>query len=274
MNNTLICRYHGWQFDNHSGACTSLAGMAGRTEKICLKAYPAQTYAGWVWAFPGDPALANSTPLPTIQPYLEIHRYHPLPMEGFVNCHFSYITENATDLFHADLHKAQQPWANPRLESLEHDNQRVKAVYDVETPNPLAGLFSNSRQTQVHVLYEYPYIHIYQKDLGFYLFVTYLPTGPQSTYVHSTFFFKKPAGTRILLQLLHPVLEHLMFRRVFEQDIRAVEEEQRAYNLSQSDQSLETNPVTHAVRQVILHQTAHVSGISEEPRVLFPGRPL
>ncbi len=42
------------------------------------------------------------------------------------------MTENATDLFHAQLHKSQQPWINPVLLHLESDDHSVRALYEVE----------------------------------------------------------------------------------------------------------------------------------------------
>jgi renierapurpurin 18,18'-hydroxylase len=270
----VTCDYHGWTFSGESGACTSLGEMPGRQEKFCLKSYPVKCYAGWIWAFLGESSLAEQVPLPVIAPDNELPRYHPIPMEGTVNCHFTYITENATDLFHANLHQAQQPWANPLLESIDHDDRTVTAIYEVETPNPLAALFSRSKRTRVHVRYEYPYIHLYQEDGNFYLFVVYLPVGPQDTYVHSTFYFRKPPGTRLLLKLLHPILKYGTFQKVFRQDIRAVEEEQRAYNLAGHDAGLDTNPVTHAVRQVILKQTEGQTALVAEPQILRPGCPV
>lgn len=276
----LVCAYHGWRFDPATGGCTSVGSMPGRPEKICLRAYPVRTYGGWVWAFPGEPERMERAPFPTVPPAERPETHYRIPMEGIVNCHFSYITENATDLFHAELHRAQQPWANPRLASLERDARTVHAVYAVDTPRAAALLFGGKGEKRVHVVYEYPYVRIYEERGAFYLFVVYLPTGPQETYVHSTFYFPRIIRIEWLSRLLLPIAEPLVtyflnqgtFRKVFMQDIRAVEEEQRAYNLRGEDRSLETNPVSHAVRQVIRIQTAGQPSVAEEPRVLHPGR--
>jgi len=254
MGNHLVCTYHGWRFDSqHQGRCVAIPGMPDLHQKFCLKTYPVQEYGGWVWVFPGDPALAAQAQLPMI-PVANDPAYHPIPMEGAVNCHFSYMTENATDLFHADLHQNLQPWANPRLLSLESDDRRVDALYEVEAPRLLAALIGQRGKNQVQVTYDYPYFHLRSKDGAFYLFVTYVPTGPQQIWVHSTFYFRHVWGMPWVLRLLHPVLDRGTFRPVFRQDIRAVEEEQRAYNLQGRDLSRETNPVSHAVRRVILKQ--------------------
>jgi renierapurpurin 18,18'-hydroxylase len=272
----VICNYHGWQFESHAlagqaaGACTqipsqassqasSLEPDAGKTaalrDKFCLKAYPVQEYGGWIWTFPGDPSLAEQTPLPHIPP-AQSKRYHPIPMEGVVNCHASYMTENATDLFHADLHQSQQPWMNPRLLTLESDQRTVTALYEVESPRILAALIGQRGKNRIQITYAYPYFHLRSEDGAFYLFVVYVPTGSQQIYVHSTFYFRHIWNQPWILKVLHPFLDKGTFRQVFLQDIAAVEEEQRAYNLHHQDLSRETNPVSHAVRKVILAQTA------------------
>lgn len=130
VGNKLICSYHGWKFAS-SGQCTDIPGMENVHKQFCLKSYPVKEYGGWLWVFLGDANLADSVPLPKIPP-VHSHNYHPIPMQGEVGCHFSYITENATDLFHADLHQSAQPWANPKLLSINNDSRTVKAIYEVD----------------------------------------------------------------------------------------------------------------------------------------------
>jgi renierapurpurin 18,18'-hydroxylase len=267
----LVCGYHGWVFASRSGdnplgsgACLQVPGMPDVAAKFCLQPYPIQEYGGWIWVFPGDPELAAQTPLPTIPPAQDT-RYHPIPMEGVVNCHASYMTENATDLFHADLHRSQQPWANPRLLTLDSNSRTVQARYQVDAPRLMAALIGQRGQNYIQVTYEYPYFHLRSEDGAFYLFVVYVPTGPQQIYVHSTFYFRHIWQQPWILRLLHPFLDYGTFRPVFRQDQRAVTEEQRAYNLHGQDLSRETNPVSHAVRKVMLQQTASYPSLIDSP---------
>lgn len=271
QGSSLVCTYHGWRFSDR-GQCTAIPGMNDTHKQFCLKSYPVEIYGGWVWVFPGNPDSATKTDLPKVPP-AQSRRYHPIPMQGEIGCHFSYITENATDLFHADLHRSLQPWVNPRLLSLDSDARSVRAVYEVDTPRLLAALISHPGKNQVHVLYEYPYFHLWSEDGAFYLFVVYVPTAPQRTWVYSTFYFRHVWGMPWILKLLHPILDRGTFRQVFSQDIRAVEEEQRAYNLQGQDLSRETNPVSHAVRKVILKQTQGQPPLTQEPAI-YQGRPL
>jgi phenylpropionate dioxygenase-like ring-hydroxylating dioxygenase large terminal subunit len=272
----IVCGYHGWKFDsrfilesageseNCSGQCTQIPGMPELANKFCLKSYPVQEYGGWIWVFPGDPDQAALTPLPVVSPAQD-PRYHPIPMEGVVNCHASYMTENATDLFHADLHRSQQPWANPRLLELHSDERTVQARYAVEAPRLMAALIGQRGQNNIQITYEYPYFHLRSEDGAFYLFVVYVPIGPQQIYVHSTFYFRHILNQPWILKLLHPFLDKGTFRQVFEQDKQAVAEEQRAYNLHGKDLSRETNPVSHAVRKVILQQTVGCPPLNGPP---------
>jgi len=278
---TLQCQYHGWQFDGADGSCQSLAAMSGQKQCFDLQAYPCRVYCNWVWVFPGDRALAEQIPLPEIPQADQLADYYRVPMEGGVNCHFSYITENSTDLYHAELHKAQQPWANPKLVSLTETERVVSARYEVETPHFLASLFTGRGAKKIiHVRYEYPYVHLFEEGGGFYLFVTYLPQGPQNTAVFSSFFFPRILPYRWLSKLLLPLVEPILisvlnqgtFRKVFREDMAAVEEEQRAYNLAGQDLGRDTNPTTHAVHRVILKQTQGQFELSTAPERLVMGR--
>lgn len=281
QGNEVVCSYHGWCFDSKAGHCTSLDAMPGQEHRFDLKPFPTRTYGGWIWAFPGDPALAEGTPLPVIPPADTPELHYQVPMEGRVNCHFSYITENATDLYHAALHQAQQPWQNPALLSFEETARTVTARYEVETPRLLASLFTGGGKKYINVRYEYPYIHLFEESGGFYLFVVYLPQDPQNTKVFSCFYFphllKMPQLSKLLLPLVQPILLPILnqgtFAKVFMEDIRAVEEEQRAYRLHHRDESRDTNPVSHAVRRVILQQTEGQTGLTPEPLVERPGCP-
>jgi hypothetical protein len=73
-------------------------------------------------------------------------------------------------------------------------------------------------------------------------------------------------------RVLHPIFDRGTFRQIFAQDIRAVQEEQRAYNLQGQDLSRETNPVSHAVRKVIF-KTYGQPPLTQEPAI-YKGKPL
>jgi phenylpropionate dioxygenase-like ring-hydroxylating dioxygenase large terminal subunit len=140
--NTLRCQYHGWEFDSAKGACTSMEGMPGEAHCFNLRTFPSRVYGNWVWAFLGEKEMADQVSLPEIPPVSQPNHYYRIPMEGPVRCHFSYITENATDLYHSELHRVQQPWAKPRLVSLDETDSSVTARYEVETPRLMAALFT------------------------------------------------------------------------------------------------------------------------------------
>ncbi|MCJ2542833.1 Rieske 2Fe-2S domain-containing protein [Thermostichus vulcanus] len=199
VGSELMCGYHGWRF-TAQGKCSLTPGFNGLAAKFCLKSYPVRQYGGWIWAFPGDPARTEERALPVIPPATD-PRYHPIPMEGPVHCHFSYMTENATDLFHAQLHRSQQPWVNPVLLHLESDERTVRALYEVEAPRLLAALIGQRGKNRIQVTYEYPYFHLASEDGAFYLFVVYVPTSSTSIWVHSTFYFRHVFGIPWILAI-------------------------------------------------------------------------
>jgi len=286
---SIACGYHGWRFASDTGTATlpcmrpSDTGTATlpcmrpnaqavmEPRSLCLREFPVRQYGGWIWAFLGDASLADATPLPSVPP-AESADYHAVPMQGLVRCHYSIMTENATDLFHAALHQTMQPWANPELLSIKNNDEEVQAVYEVDTPRLLAALISSKGRHTITVTYRYPYFHLTSDDGAFYLFVVYVPQTLQTTWVHSTFYFRHVWNMPWILRTLDPFLNHGTFRVVFEQDMDAVEEEQRAYNLYERDLSRETNPVTHAVRRVIARQT--VGQLSVPPCTEFVPRTI
>ncbi|MFM7457707.1 MAG: hypothetical protein ACKO3R_03475 [bacterium] len=249
--------------------------MIGEIKNFNLKTYPSKVYANFIWVYLSDQKDIELPKLPQIKPF-ELHsNYYQLPMQGRVNAHYSFITENATDLYHAKLHERQQPWLNPKLVEIASNQDSVKAKYEVETPSSLGVLFSGDETKYVQVEYNYPYIHIYEEKLRLYLFVTYIPDAPKSTKVISTFYFKhflnSKSLSKFLEPLLIPILNHFSFRRVFKEDIEAVEEEQRAYDLNGEDLARELNKVTHLVRQLLVNKTEGQEILLVEPSNLRLG---
>jgi phenylpropionate dioxygenase-like ring-hydroxylating dioxygenase large terminal subunit len=273
--NNITCHYHDWCFDKETGDCNSIGTMIGETKNFNLETYPSKVYANFIWVYLSDRKDIEAPKLPQIKPFDLHDSYYQLPMQGRVNAHYSFITENATDLYHAKLHELQQPWLNPKLVEIDSNEDSVKAKYEVETPSSLGMLFSGDETKYVKVEYNYPYIHIYEEKLRFYLFVTYIPDGPKSTKVISTFYFKHFLNSKFLSKLLEPILipilDHFSFRRVFKEDIEPVEEEQRAYDLNGTDLSRELNKVTHQVRQLLVNKTQGQEILLVEPSNLRPG---
>jgi phenylpropionate dioxygenase-like ring-hydroxylating dioxygenase large terminal subunit len=200
-NDDLVCPYHGWRFDGHSGGCLATPGQPVLREKFCLKSYPVQEYGDWLWVFLGEPQLAQKVALPRIKAIENPHQYLTISLETTARCHFSYLVENALDLFHAELHRnpplesdipilngegtqaffnymvesvlellptelqgSFQPWSEAKLIHYQRDERAVEAIYQVTLPPFLTFLGGSQGKLQTRLVYEYPYFYQESQD--------------------------------------------------------------------------------------------------------------
>ena len=287
--NEVVCSYHGWRFDGQNGQYKTRRNQSKLKKKFCLQSYPVQEYGDWIWGFFGEPELAEVVKLPKIKAIDHPHRYLTIFLEETARCHFSYLVENALDLFHAELHHASpfsplsrlasttnetlftswleevfngfdalfhhnfQPWSEATLVNYQKHQQAIEAVYEV-TVTPFLNFLGNSSKTlRTHLTYEYPYIYQESEDGKIEIFSVFVPVGQQKTQIYSTFSIQYPWAVPGLVELLKFNLKR-GFRQIVAQDIRAVEEEQRAYNRQGRDYSREPNPVVHAARWLMQQQ--------------------
>lgn len=288
----LVCTYHGWRFDGHTGTCLATPGQPGVREKFGLKPYPVREYGDWLWVFPGKPRLAEQVPLPTIKAIDNPHRYLTISLERTAHCHFSYLVENALDLFHAELHKncpsesdipifrgegeptsfsslgenildlfspelpgSFQPWSEAKLLYCHKDERAVQAIYEVAVTPWLTFLKGSQAKLRTRLVYEYPYFYQESEDGSIAIFSAFVPVGEQKTRIYSTFSLRHLWDVPGLTELLRLNLKR-GFGQIVAQDIQAVEEEQRAYNRQGRDCSREPNPVALAARWLILQRDA------------------
>ncbi len=62
--NNVVCLYHGWTFDPEGQLVGTKHDHFGKKlPNIRNRTYPVKERYGLVWFFPGDPALAERTPL-------------------------------------------------------------------------------------------------------------------------------------------------------------------------------------------------------------------
>ena len=67
----LTCPYHGWTYGGDGRLVAIPHETFGRNvSKVRVASYPVRVRYGLIWIFPGDPALAEETPMPEI-PELE-----------------------------------------------------------------------------------------------------------------------------------------------------------------------------------------------------------
>lgn len=63
IGNNIQCNYHGIQFGPNGRACLIPSGGAP-TSALSVRRYPLHEVSGWVWAWPGEPDLADPSLIP------------------------------------------------------------------------------------------------------------------------------------------------------------------------------------------------------------------
>ncbi|HTU12085.1 MAG TPA: aromatic ring-hydroxylating dioxygenase subunit alpha [Allosphingosinicella sp.] len=97
----VTCPYHGLTFDR-TGAC--VRNPFGPPPKgASVRCWPVREQDGILWFWPGDPALAEGTPLPD---FSRLHEGQPAaPITGLMpmNANYEFGTDNLMDLSHIEF---------------------------------------------------------------------------------------------------------------------------------------------------------------------------
>lgn len=268
----LECAYHGWRFSN-SGRCTTVPYLAEHQKlPTCqIRPYPVQEQDGFIWLFPGDAALAETTP-PLGLPEWDHLNY--IATVSVINCdiHFSYLIENLMDMYHGHLHDDYQAWADARLERLEEADHRVDAHYQAQSYYKIDKIWSISQllfpalrrlhPEPLDVSYVYPH---WVSTLGndFKIYCLFGPVNATHTRAYLVHFTSLNAFWR-----LHKLPER--FRRLVKdslfgsaqklldglvrQDVLMMEQEQQAYGQHPERRNYELNPALASVQRLIRRQ--------------------
>ncbi|MBF2097365.1 MAG: aromatic ring-hydroxylating dioxygenase subunit alpha [Gloeomargaritaceae cyanobacterium C42_A2020_066] len=268
----LVCTYHGWQFDAQ-GACVAIPYLQPeqRIPACRVRSYPVREQDGFIWVFPGDPALADQvTPLP-------IPEWHGLKYLGSwalidTATHFSYLIENLMDMHHGYLHSHYQPWGEARLETVNRDTNQVIARYQaqcfftVDQIWSMAQLFLPAlRQPHPETLtvrYAYPH---WIASLGedFKLYCLLVPAGRHRTrayFLHFTSLhrFPKlhtlPVWFRRWIKGLFSGTARNLLEGLVREDMVMIEEEQRMHDTQPQRRGREVNPTLTHVQNLIRTQ--------------------
>lgn len=101
IGDTIQCNYHGIRFGVSGRACLVPSGGVA-TSALSVRRYPLAEVGGWIWAWAGDPALADADLIPdhTILGLNAdgFHAYYGLVLEGQSN--YLYSFENLVDATH------------------------------------------------------------------------------------------------------------------------------------------------------------------------------
>ncbi|MEV0971212.1 aromatic ring-hydroxylating dioxygenase subunit alpha [Microtetraspora glauca] len=100
-DDTVVCPYHGWEYEP-GGACVRIpANPEGRgiPRKARVDSYPTTTRYGLVWAFLGDLPEEERPPIPHIPEY-DNPAFRMVRLEMEVNANYERAFENAVDAAH------------------------------------------------------------------------------------------------------------------------------------------------------------------------------
>lgn len=270
--NRLVCAYHGWAFDG-AGRCVAVPYLADyqKLPSCQLRRYPVQEQHGFIWLFPGDPALAE------VVPQLELPEWDHLNFIASVavlecQAHYSFLLENLMDMYHGHLHQEQQVWANPVLQEIQETNDRVDAHYQAQSYYKIDQIWSIAQLfipalRQLHpeplqVSYVYPH---WLATLGndFKLCCLVCPvheTATRAYLIHFTSLnafpdlHKLPVAFRQFLKnRLFGSARHVL-EGLIRQDVLMMEEEQQAYLAHPERRNYELNRTVISVQRLIRNQ--------------------
>lgn len=274
VDDTLECAYHGWRI-NAAGQIADIPYLESQQKRpnCKVRSFPVREQDGFIWVFPGDTTLATSRE-PLAIPEWEHLNY--IATVSVIDCeaHFSFLIENLMDMYHGHLHQDYQAWADPKLEVLEADGDRVDARYQAQSYYRIDKIWSISQLffpslRRLHpelltVSYSYPN---WTSTLGddFKIYCLFSPTHATRTRAYLIHFtslnafhrlHKLPVGfRRFVKDSLFGSAQKLLDGLV-EQDVAMLEDEQAAY-LKQPTPPRELNRALISVQRLIQQQAAH-----------------
>ena len=278
VGDTLECAYHGWCFDAQ-GNCADVPYLA-ENQKLptcTLRRYPVREQDGFIWLFPGDPALADRIHLMGM-PEWEHLNYIATVSTIDCNAHYSFLIENLMDMHHGHLHQDYQAWASATLEDLRADDCHVEARYQAQSYYRIDKIWSISQLffpalRQLHpetltVCYDYPH---WKSTLGqdFKIYCLFCPVDERRTRAYLIHFTSLNAFWRLhklpgwfrrwIKDSLFGSAQKLLDGLV-RQDVVMIEEEQQAYFEQRDRKGIELNRTLSKVQRLIQKQATPSKG--------------
>jgi len=262
---SIRCGYHGWTYDC-SGKCIDVPYLGRERLPNGVRSYPCREVEGLIFVFPGDPAMAEVRPLPTLGSVSD-KKYKTRRFGRPVNCHYSFMHENLMDMNHQFLHRRQMGQMRARSLGRRRGEGWVEVDYTFarmagQQPIGEAIVFGQSRKTGgdndkdvMTIRTEYPYqtlqIRTSEKTLVMDLWIVYVPLDREQR-TNRTFgllSIRKP-GIPGALNLAWPLLVWFT-ERIFKEDREIVEAEQRAHDSQGADWNHEVFPVINDLRALL-----------------------
>jgi len=260
----IRCCYHGWTYDC-TGRCVNIPYAGRGRAPSGVRAYPCREIAGLVFVFPGDPALADSTPLPQLG-CAGSTAYKTRHYARDIACHYSFLHENLMDMNHQFLHRRVMGQMRVRTLGRRHGHDWVEVDYALareagRRPLGEAVVFGQSPQAPstrgdaMTIRTRYPYqtlqIHASDARLVLDLWAAYVPLDrdQRTTRAYGLVSIKRPR-VPLLLDLAWPLVVWFT-ERIFQEDRWAVEREQEAHDAQGTDWNREVVPVIRELRSML-----------------------
>jgi hypothetical protein len=254
---TVVCPYHGWTYDGSGRLVDVPHELFGKERpNIKLHEFPLAVRYGLIWFFPGDPAKAATTPLPSIPELEGPAAWACVPIDYTWRAHHSMILDNVCDFTHEYLHKKWQPFHDARLTGIDVQDHRILVDYDTRVG---AGFFYDAmidrrRSGAQHMQLGYEYPHQWSNTDGrFKHWMMVLPVDERTTRCFFLFYYEGLnfpfLPLRIPRRLMKPLLtlgNRLLMRPLLDEDGWAVEAEQEGYETNFDAPIAELSPVVKA----------------------------
>jgi renierapurpurin 18,18'-hydroxylase len=270
------CCYHGWAYDS-SGKCTDVPYLGKDRLPNGVRAYPVREKGSLVLLFPGDPALADSVPLPGLGS-VDDPAYKTRKFGRSVRCHYSFMHENLMDMNHQFMHSKQMGQMKPRVLGQKRGEDTMEVRYSFarvggKQPIGEAVIFGERRgaaqasaeRDVMTVRTEYPYQTLRISTDGqppvMDLWICYTPLDKEQR-TNRTFGLLSIRRPRVpgVINLFWPLLV-LFTERIFKEDRDVVELEQAAHDAQGRDLNQEVFPVIRSLRGLLAER-----GVAQAPR--------
>lgn len=262
----LVCLYHGWTYAPDG----RLVGMkhddfGKKLPVLGVRSYPVRERYGIVWFFPGEPALAEITPLVEI-PYGEgPDRWSSLHFVYTWRAHHSMVIDNLCNLTHLWVHGSWVPYGDTIVAGSSYDGHRITIHWEHDLrrdwmhpfTSPIFRREKGSNLSDTHMTYDYPYQSAVSnhrvRSTNF-----MLPLDETHTRVFTLQLWAPPKllGRRLSAAAFQPAMRVLrpVTETIFRQDGFTVEEEQASWE-KHSDRSIpEPNPLVKSFNDLTVRK--------------------
>jgi phenylpropionate dioxygenase-like ring-hydroxylating dioxygenase large terminal subunit len=261
----IRCGYHGWAY-NSSGKCTDVPYLGKGHLPNGVRAYPCREAEGLVFVFPGDPSLAETTPLPALGSVAD-PAYKTRRFGREIGCHYTFMHENLMDMNHQFLHRENMGKIKPRYLGRRMGDDWLEVDYTfaregggmslgerVIFGSERSGGWSNNRDKMtIRTNYPYQSLKIWagSEQPVMDLFIVYVPLDKEQR-TNRTFGLLSVKRPRIpgLISAVWPLLVFFT-ERIFTEDREIVEMEQAAHDRQGADLNQEVFPPIQDLRSLL-----------------------